>query len=84
MGIASFLLFLPWFINAFGGTMDELFVGIFQSSQSQLVTNPLVSIIRPTLESSGFYDYISKGLLSVLLLALFYFIFKRNGKALSL
>jgi len=83
IGIASFLLFLPWFINAFGGTMDELFVGIFQSSQSQLVTTPLVSIIRPTLESSGFYDYLSRGILSILLLAAVYFIYKRNGKALS-
>ena len=83
MGIASFLLFLPWFINAFRGTMDELFIGIFQSSQSQLNSNALVSIIRPTLESTGFYDYISKGLLSILLLAFFYFIFKRNGKVIS-
>ncbi|MHB8132803.1 MAG: hypothetical protein ACYDH1_01155 [Anaerolineaceae bacterium] len=83
IGTASFLLFLPWFINAFGGTMDELFTGIFRSSQSQLVSNPMNSIIRPTLESSGFYNYISKGLLSILLLAVVYFLFKRNGKAVS-
>jgi hypothetical protein len=82
-GALSFIIFLPWFINAFGGTMDELLIGIFQSTQLQLAATPLAEISRPTLESSGLLGYISMELLGLLLLASIFFVFKRNGKAIS-
>ncbi len=79
----AFILFLPWFLNAFGGSMVELFLAMVKPIQTS--TGTTTAAINPllTLETSGLFSYISKPVFYFLLLIIIFFIFKRNFYGLA-
>lgn len=74
----AFILFLPWFINAFGGSMVESFVTKLKPAQTSL--GPTIVSINPlrVLEYSGLFNYISKPAAYLLLVIIVFFVFKKN------
>ena len=78
IGIFSFGLFLPWFINSFAGSMIDQLFGIFHASQIQLSNNGIDLIVKTSLEFIGFFNYVPKWLWVIIVLSIVYFIIKAN------